>query len=87
MKMVTPKSMSKINCNRKGSSSGCQMDEMSGGATQLPEHTQYDAIRHGSRYHDGFPEDQRPYPIQNEARKRIDAALGLLKLKNTQNYL
>lgn len=82
--------MSKINCNINSSSSGYQMEENNRGDTPLTEHTQYspyNTIKHTSYHYDSFSQDQRPYAIPNEAKKRIDAALGLLKLKNSPNYL
>lgn len=43
------------------------------------------AINTPWRY-DSYKIDRRSYSVQNEAKKRIDAALGLLKLKKSANY-
>lgn len=70
-------------------SGNTQVNESNGETTPPSEyqaHKQYGTAPRTRLYYDSFTQDQRVHGIQNEAKKRIDAALGLLKLKKFQSY-
>ena len=63
-------------------------NDCNGGNTPPPEHQTHVPYSTAPQrlYYDNLTQDRRAHGIQNEAKKRIDAALGLLKLKKFQSY-
>lgn len=72
-----------------GGSGNITMNDRNGESTPPPERQPrkpYGAAPRPRLYYDSFIQDRRAHGVPNEAKKRIDAALGLLKLKKFQSY-